>query len=113
MWPIDRTLSGATTLGLSESGSDANEGINRIPQSSSIIEAFTMRLFSVIYRTLVEGSYSTAPADWPGTFLGALSEHYIFLGNTAINQTILETIFKHESTGTIIFKKAILESMLF
>ena len=39
MWPIDRTLSGATTLGLSESGSDANEGINRIPQSSSIIEA--------------------------------------------------------------------------
>ena len=36
IWPIDRTLSGATTLGQSGPGSDGNEGVLRIPQSSSI-----------------------------------------------------------------------------
>ena len=35
--PIDRTLSGATTLGPREPGSDGNEGVLCIPQSSSII----------------------------------------------------------------------------
>ena len=33
---IDRTLSGATTLGQSGPGSDDNEGLHCIPQSSSI-----------------------------------------------------------------------------
>ena len=37
--PIDRTLSGATTLGQSGPGSDGNEMVLRILQSSSIIEA--------------------------------------------------------------------------
>ena len=37
--PINRTQSGATTLGQSEPGSDGNEGLLRIPQSSSITEA--------------------------------------------------------------------------
>ena len=36
IWPIDRTLSGATTTGESGPGSDCNEGVLRIPQSSSI-----------------------------------------------------------------------------
>ena len=36
VWPIDRTLSGATTLGQSGPGSDGNEGVLCIPQSSSI-----------------------------------------------------------------------------
>ena len=36
IWPIDRTLSGATTPGQSGHGSDGNEGIRDIPQSSSI-----------------------------------------------------------------------------
>ena len=36
IWSIDRTLSGTTTLGLSGPGSDGNEGVLRIPQSSSI-----------------------------------------------------------------------------
>ena len=31
-----KTLSGATTPGQSEAGSDGNEGVLRIPQSSSI-----------------------------------------------------------------------------
>ena len=37
IWLTDRTLSGATTLGPSELGSDGNEGVLRIPKSSSII----------------------------------------------------------------------------
>ena len=36
IWPIDRTLSDATTLGQSGPGSDSNEGVLCIPQSSSI-----------------------------------------------------------------------------
>ena len=36
IWPIDRAISGATTQGKSGPGSDGNEGVLRIPQSSSI-----------------------------------------------------------------------------
>ena len=36
---MDRTLSGATTQGQSESGSDGNKGVLRIPQSSRITGA--------------------------------------------------------------------------
>ena len=36
IWPIDRTLSGATTPGQSRPGSDGNEGVLHIPESSSI-----------------------------------------------------------------------------
>ena len=37
--PIDRTLSGATTLGQRGPRSDGNEEVLHIPQSSSITEA--------------------------------------------------------------------------
>ena len=36
IWPIHRTLLGATTLGWSGSGSNGNEGMLHIPQSSTI-----------------------------------------------------------------------------
>ena len=36
IWPIDRTLSGVTTLSQSEPGSDGNKGLLCIPQMSSI-----------------------------------------------------------------------------
>ena len=39
IWPIDRTLSGATTPGQSGPGSNGKEGVLCIPQSSSIIGA--------------------------------------------------------------------------
>ena len=39
IWPIDRTLSGATIPGQSGPGSDYNEGVLHIPQSSSISRA--------------------------------------------------------------------------
>ena len=39
IWSIDRTLLGATTLGLSEPGSNGYEGVLYIPQIFSITEA--------------------------------------------------------------------------
>ena len=39
IWPIDRTLSGATTPSQSGPGSDGSEGVLHITQSSSITEA--------------------------------------------------------------------------
>ena len=72
IWPIDRTLSSATTAGQSGPGSDGNEEVLRIPQSEHYWN-LTIRLFSVIYRTFMRGVlppvevqsvYSTAPADW-------------------------------------------------
>ena len=39
IWPIDRTLSGATTPVQSGPKSDDNEWVPRLPQSSSITEA--------------------------------------------------------------------------
>ena len=50
VWPIDRTLSDATILIQSESGSDGNEGVLRIPQSFRHYWSLTIRLFSVIYQ---------------------------------------------------------------
>ena len=39
IWPVDRTLSYATTSVKSRSGRYVNKGLHRIPQSSSITEA--------------------------------------------------------------------------
>ena len=39
IWPIDRALSSATTLGQSDPGSYGNEGVLRIPQNFSITPA--------------------------------------------------------------------------
>ena len=48
IWPIDGTLSGATTPGLSWPGSDDNKGVLCILQSSSITGA-SQSDFSVSY----------------------------------------------------------------
>ena len=39
IWPLDWTLSGATTPGQSGPRNDGNEGVHRIPQNSSITGA--------------------------------------------------------------------------
>ena len=63
IWPIDRTLTGATTLSQSGPGSDGNEGVLCIPQSSSITGA-SMSDCLVSYPGhsffLGEGTYLTA-----------------------------------------------------
>ena len=67
---MDRTLSVATTPNQNEAGSDVNEEVLHITQSSSM----TIRLFSVISKTLFVGGsypatkmqsvYPAAPAYW-------------------------------------------------
>ena len=78
IWPIDRTLSGATTPGHSGPGNDGKwRGTLHSPKLQHYWN-LTIRLFNVISRTLVgqtgrEGSYpsaenqsvySTAPTNW-------------------------------------------------
>ena len=72
LFNTDRALSGATTPGQSGPGSDSNEGVLRIPQSSST--AGTSSDFLVPYQghslggsyssAEVQSVYSTALADW-------------------------------------------------
>ena len=73
IWPIDRTLSGATSLSLSRSGSNGNKGVLHIPQSSRITGASSLDLVSYPGHSLGGGSYpsaemqsvcSSAPANW-------------------------------------------------
>ena len=66
IWPIDRTLSGATTLDESETGSDGNDGVLRNPQSSNISRAWPSDCL-VLYPGYLFGAgvlaYSAAPAN--------------------------------------------------
>ena len=72
--PIDRALSGATIPSQSGSGSNGNEGVLRISQSSSLTRISTLDcLVSYTEHSFGGGSYpsvevpsvySTAPADW-------------------------------------------------
>ena len=73
IWPIDQTLSGATTSGQSGPGSDSNEGVFRIPQSSNItgaspsncLTSYPGHLFGEFYLPAeVQSVYFTATADW-------------------------------------------------
>ena len=76
IWPIDRTLSGATTLGQSGPGSNDNEGVLCILQSSSITGV--SQSDCLMSGHLLRGSYlsaemlavySTAPTNWVRTYL--------------------------------------------
>ena len=76
IWPIDRTLSGATTPSQSGPGSVGNEGVLRIPPNFSITGTSPSDcLVSYPGNSLDGGSYpsaeiqsvySTASADWAG-----------------------------------------------
>ena len=59
IWPMDRTLSDATTPGQSEPGSDNNDGVLHIPQSSSIIGASTSDCFVSYQGHLLVGGLTT------------------------------------------------------
>ena len=64
---MDRTQSNATTLG--QSGSDGDEGVLRIPQSSSITGASSSDCSMESYpSTEMRSVYSLAPADWAKIF---------------------------------------------
>ena len=55
IWPIDRTLSSASTPGQSGPRSDSNEGVLHIPKKLQHCWNLTIRLFSVISTTLIGG----------------------------------------------------------
>ena len=83
IWPIDRTLSGATTPGQSGPGSDGNEGVLRIPQNFSITGTSPSDCL-VLYpghslvgsypSAEVQSVYSTAPADLEKSFVVKMTE---------------------------------------
>ena len=74
IWPIYRILSGATKLDISGPWSDGNEGLLRIPQSSSITGAsssdYLVSYISCIRwgwfytPTEMQSVYSTVPVVW-------------------------------------------------
>ena len=75
IWPIDRTLSGATPPGQSWLGSDGNEGVLCIPQSSSITGASDCLVSSSGHSSgesypsaEMQSVYSAAPAEWASHF---------------------------------------------
>ena len=64
-WPIDRTLSDATTSGQVRPGSEGNEGVLRIPQSSSITCASPSDCLALYPGYLLkESNLSAAADDW-------------------------------------------------
>ena len=66
---MDRALSGVNNPGQSRPGSNDNEGVLRIPQSSSITEtsncfgSYAVHSLGESYPS-AESVYSTAPTDW-------------------------------------------------
>ena len=73
IWPIDKTLSGATNMGQSGAGSDSNEKVLHISQSSSITGAspsdclmsYPGHLLNKSYPSAeMQSVYSAAPAEW-------------------------------------------------
>ena len=72
IWPIDRTLSGATTPNKSGSGSNSNEGVLHIPPnsktgalSSNGLKSYPGHLLGGSYPSAeMQLVYSIAPADW-------------------------------------------------
>ena len=66
IWPIDRTISGATTPGQCAPGSDGNKDILRLPQNSSITGAsLSDCLMSYSVYSLVVVGVLYSPTDWP------------------------------------------------
>ena len=82
IWPIDWTLSGATTPGQSVPGNNGNKGVLHIPQSSSITETLPSDCLVSYSGHSLGRSYpsaekqsvlSTTPANWATVYL------YIYL----------------------------------
>ena len=77
-WHIDNTLSSATTLSPSGPGSNGNEGVLHIPPKLQHYWSLTIRLFSVIYRTLIGGGVLPLCREAVSIFysLSHLSKHH-------------------------------------
>ena len=106
IWPIDKTLSAAPTLGQSGPGSNGNEEVLHIIR---IFKAGTSPWFNIISRTLVvrglppaemQSVYSTVPADWAIKFWGFCSLTYPYLPTSPLGQDMTQDQFlKRGLTG--------------
>ena len=67
-WPIDRILSGAITRGQTLPGNDGNEGVLRIPQSSSITGALQLDYLMSFQDTRCKGGVLPLYRDAVGEF---------------------------------------------
>ena len=85
IWPIDRVLSGATIPGQSGPGSNGNEGVLRIPQSSSItgtspsdcLVSYQDTHWGESYPSAaVQSVYFTSSADWAIISRRVISNHW-------------------------------------
>ena len=89
IWPIDQTLSGATTPGQSGPGSDDNEGVLIILQNSSIAGAslsvclvsLSGHLWGEFYSYVkMQSVYSTVPANWTSAIFKKCDAYPMFQG---------------------------------
>ena len=107
IWPIDRTLLGATTPGQSEPWSDSNEGVLCIPKSSSITGTSPSDCFvSNAGHSLVEEGgltplaemqlvYSTAPIDWAPAQRILFFKTYVNLSTIRNRLLLFEQVFNY------------------
>ena len=111
IWSIDRTRSGATTPDQSRPGSNGNEGVVCISQKIQHYWSLTIRLFTLIYRTLVEGGsyssvmiqlvYSTAPADWARSYRWQTTLDWEILDLPNIPSSDKVNLYNLVQTGTL------------
>ena len=96
IYPINRTLSGATIPGQSGPGSDDNEGVPRIPQTSKITgtapsdrlmshpeQKYCVKQVQTAYWTLAIHSHRDKSSETPASYLIYC---YIWTYDRAINQ---------------------------
>ena len=96
------TISGATTPGQRERGSDGNEGVLRIPQSSGITGTSPSDcLVSYYGRSLagrsypyaeMQSVYSTAPTDWVSVFKENVKETWQFMPQNQCTHVITNNV---------------------
>ena len=124
IWSIDRTLSGATTLGQSGPGSNGNEGVLRIPQSYSLTGTSSSDCLVLYSGPSSRGShpsaemqsvYSAAPADWAKKSLrfGLKKAKFNKIENcTIFNKVLCKFLYKRESYDWVTenFSQAILHT---
>ena len=113
IWPIDKTQTSATTPGQSEPGSNGNEEVLHIPQSSTITGASLLDCLMSYSRHSLRGAYpsveiqspySTALPDWAGFRYCYLTLVIIFITYCYLTQIIcLPSLngFKHSNISEI------------
>ena len=88
IWPIDRTLSGAATLGLSGPGNDGYKGVLLIPQSFSITRASPSDCLVSYPGHELEDSYRLC-RDAVGVFYSPSRQGHAVLGLPELTRSLI------------------------